>query len=249
MIRSYGISEAGLVRRVNEDRIFLGRNFFVLADGMGGYEGGQIASQSAVEAVRDFFEKEGERRVTEETVREAVLGANRAILSRKMKSREFQDMGTTLIVTAVSGGRLYWAHVGDSRLYVMKDGALTQITKDHSFVMTLLEEGKITKEEMRGHPRKNEITRAVGIRPSLDVDTGCLALDAPLLVLICSDGLSALLDDEVIRASLARCGNGEDALRDCAEELLREVYDAGATDNISAIFIQFTPDAINGAEP
>lgn len=249
MIRSYGISEAGLVRRVNEDRIFLGRNFFVLADGMGGYEGGQIASQSAVEAVRDFFEKSGDRRVTEETVREAVLGANRAILSRKMKSREFQDMGTTLIVTAVSGGRLYWAHVGDSRLYVMKDGALTQITKDHSFVMTLLEEGKITKEEMRGHPRKNEITRAVGIRPSLDVDTGCLALDAPLLVLICSDGLSALLDDEVIRASLARCGNGEDALRDCAEELLREVYDAGATDNISAIFIQFTPDAINGAEP
>lgn len=234
---------------MNEDRIFLGRNFFVLADGMGGYEGGQIASQSAVEAVRDFFEKEGDRRVTEETVREAVLGANRAILSRKMKSREFQDMGTTLIVTAVSGGRLYWAHVGDSRLYVMKDGALTQITKDHSFVMTLLEEGKITKEEMRGHPRKNEITRAVGIRPSLDVDTGYLALDAPLLVLICSDGLSALLDDEVIRASLARCGNGEDALRDCAEELLREVYDAGATDNISAIFIQVTPDAINGAEP
>lgn len=243
MIRSYGISEAGLVRRVNEDCIFIGeKSFFILADGMGGYAGGQIASTSAVEAVKTFFSTLTEDRYSEQTLREAVLCANRAILHRKLTADEFQDMGTTLIVAAVHGGNLYWAHVGDSRLYVLKGDDFSQVTKDHSFVMSLVEEGKITREEMRGHPRKNEITRAVGIRPALEVDTGTVPLTEPLMILICSDGLT-LVDDAVIETALRDCGGAEDALKECAEKLLCEVYDAGATDNISAIFIQFTPDA------
>lgn len=243
MIRSYGISEAGLVRRVNEDCIFIGEKpFFILADGMGGYAGGQIASTSAVEAVKGFFSTLAEDCFSEETLREAVLCANRAILHRKLAADEFQDMGTTLIVAAAHGGSFYWAHVGDSRLYVLTKDGFSQVTKDHSFVMSLVEEGKITREEMRGHPRKNEITRAVGIRPSLEVDTGTIPLAEPLLILICSDGLT-LVDDAAIEAALRSCSGTEEALKACAEKLLGEVYDAGATDNISAIFIQFTPDA------
>lgn len=242
------MSEAGLVRPVNEDCIFMGSDLFVLADGMGGYEGGQLASTTAVEAVRRFFaDREGD--CTEDAVREAALSANRAILRRKMDSNAYQEMGTTLILAAVSKGALYWAHVGDSRLYVWTEGRLSQITKDHSFVMTLVDEGKITREEMRDHPRKNEITRAVGIQPALDVDTGVLALKEPMIILICSDGLSTLVDDDAIGTALRACNDGSSALRDCAEALFQEAYDAGATDNISAIFIQNIPEhGHNGAE-
>ena len=239
MMKSYGISKTGLVRKVNEDCIFAGdRPFFILADGMGGYEGGQIASTSAVEAARDFLDELSPEAYSEETVRQAILQANRAILRKKIEAEDLQHMGTTMIIAASAGHTLYWGHVGDSRLYVLRRGALSQITTDHSFVMTLVEEGKITKEEMRGHPRKNEITRAVGIAPVLEVDTGHFQLDGDMIILICSDGVSALIDDSRIRETLLPLEEGQAELKDAADTLIQQVYDAGATDNTSVILIQ-----------
>lgn len=241
MITSYGITETGLVRPVNEDCIFVGDRFFILADGMGGYEGGQLASSTAVDAVRQFLaDRSGT--YSPGIVQDAVLCANRAILYKKMTASAFPDMGTTLTLAAISDAHLYWAHVGDSRLYMWKNGVLSQVTRDHSFVMTLVEEGMLTRKEMQSHPRKNEITRAVGIQPALNVDTGVIALDDPAIFLICSDGLSTMIDDERIESALSHCEGGKDALEDCAHRLIGAVYETGATDNVSAIFIQFTPD-------
>lgn len=238
MIRSYGISEVGLVRKVNEDSIRIGdKPFFILADGMGGYEGGQIASTSAVQAAESFLIPLSETTYSEEQIRKAILCANQAILRRKIESGDLAYMGTTMVVAAISGSHLFWGHVGDSRLYIFSENILTQITKDHSFVMTLVEEGKLTREEMSTHPRKNEITRAVGISGSLDVDTGYVDLPDKSLILICSDGLTTLLSDDRIEHILSSHGRTETELQSCGNELMREVYAAGATDNTSAILI------------
>lgn len=242
MIRSYGLSETGLVRKINEDAILVAeeKGFFLLADGMGGYEGGQVASTTAIEAAGEFLSEKAPA-YSEAVLREAVLAANRAVLRKKIESEALRNMGTTMVAAAVTGHTLSWAHVGDSRLYLFRKGTLTQVTRDHSFVMTLVDEGKITPEEMREHPRKNEITRAVGIGSVLEVDAGEISLDAPSLILICSDGLSTLIDDETIRSVLSE---KENDLAACAETLFAKVYDAGATDNISAILVEYTAQEI-----
>lgn len=246
MIKSYGISKTGLVRKVNEDSIWTGDlPFFILADGMGGYEGGQIASASAVDAARTYFEALPISEYSEMKVRKAILCANEAILKKKLESESLAHMGTTMVMAAISGNTLYWGHVGDSRLYLLEGEQLQQVTTDHSFVMTLVEEGKITKEEMRAHPRKNEITRAVGISHDLDVDTGTISLKGPLLILICSDGLSTMLDDKTIQTVILSYGHAEEELEACTKKLAEKVYEAGATDNISAILVYYEPATEN----
>lgn len=238
MITSYGDSKIGLVRKKNEDSIYVGseNNCFLIADGMGGYKGGQLASSLAVCSARDFLLEEKDEPVTEKTLVESIQIANSAVLSRKENDDELKSMGTTMIAVSISDNHLYWAHVGDSRLYIYNGGALHQITVDHSFVMHLVTEGKITKEEMKDHPRKNEITRAVGITSSLKVDSGNIPFPEGSLMLLCSDGLSNLLSDEEIASIIGnyREGTLENA-KACVNALIEKVYERGASDNVSAI--------------
>lgn len=240
MIITFGDSQTGLIRKLNEDAIsFNDQHLFVLADGMGGYEGGQIASTSAVDSVNQFFTEE-KCTFSEDTLRQSVLYANREIMGLKSHKTELSSMGTTLIVSAVEGNRFYWAHVGDSRLYIWHDGALTQITTDHSFVMELVSEGKISREEMRIHPRKNEITRAVGIQEDLKVDTGSGILQDDSLILICSDGLSGMLEDEKINRMISQSSRKTfEEVKQLGNQLMNAVFEAGARDNVSLILIQF----------
>ena len=241
MITSYGTSQIGLVRKENEDAICVDTSpFFVLADGMGGYRGGKLASSIAVSSAEKIFKACTANDASEETLNKAVMLANRQILDRKKDSNEYAYMGTTMIAAAVRQNHLYWAHVGDSRLYVYHRKKLEQLTTDHSFVMELVSEGKITKEEMRNHPRKNEITRAVGINDSLQVDTGTFDLEEGDLVLICSDGLSNMISDDTIQSILE---NGKETapedLKGMADSLMKAAYEAGALDNISLILINY----------
>lgn len=240
MIITFGDSRTGLIRKLNEDAIsFNDKHLFVLADGMGGYEGGQIASTSAVNSVNQFFEKE-KKEFSEDTLAQSVLYANQMILELKTTKTELSSMGTTLIVAAVKKNRFYWAHVGDSRLYIWHDKELKQITTDHSFVMELVSEGKISKEEMRVHPRKNEITRAVGIENDLKVDSGSGPLQDGSLLLICSDGLTGMLNDEEINEMISQSPRKTfDDLKNLGNQLMDAVYKAGAKDNVSLILIQF----------
>ncbi len=236
MLKSYGASRIGLIRKTNEDCVYAADGpLYVLADGMGGYKGGKIASRAAVDAVVRRLRAPDANPISEQLLQEAVMDANQAVLEKKTDDT-LSLMGTTLIVAFISENRLYWAHVGDSRLYLYHDSALRQITEDHSFVMRLLSEGKITKEEMKNHPRKNEITRAVGIHHALQIDTGIIDMAPTDEILVCSDGLSGMIDDDSISRILAEYGNTP---QKCVETLLDRVYDAGAHDNVSAIVIRY----------
>lgn len=241
MILTYGDSKIGLVRKLNEDAINLEvPHLFILADGMGGYEGGQIASAIAVRQVADFFSSSSQISFSEETLKESILSANEAILKEKEGQPKLCSMGTTLVMGAIADHNLYWAHVGDSRLYVWQAGTLTQITMDHSFVMELVKEGKLSREEMRFHPRKNEITRAVGIDDTLKVDTGMVALQDSSLFLFCSDGLSGVLEDEEINGLLTEYPKDtEEELKALGEKLMERVYALGARDNVSLILVWY----------
>lgn len=242
MILTYGVSEKGLVRRANEDAISMKvDSLYLLADGMGGYDGGQIASSLAVESgARYFSSLPSEKAFSEEGLKESFCAANRAILAEKRDSPALQSMGTTMVGAAVKGNHLFWAHVGDSRLYRYEAGELTQVTTDHSFVMELVTEGKLTKEEMRRHPRKNEITRAVGIDENMKVDTGSFSLTDGTLILICSDGVSGMVEDEdLARLISENPRKTKEDLKALASSIMEKVYDAGARDNASLILIQF----------
>lgn len=242
MILTYGVSEKGLVRRANEDAISMKVDgLYLLADGMGGYDGGQIASSLVVESgARYFSSLPSEKAFSEEGLKESFCAANRAILAEKRDSPALQSMGTTMVGAAVKGNHLFWAHVGDSRLYRYEAGELTQVTTDHSFVMELVTEGKLTKEEMRRHPRKNEITRAVGIDENMKVDTGSFSLTDGSCILICSDGVSGMVEDEdLCRLISGNTRKTEEDLKALASSIMEKVYDAGARDNASLILIQF----------
>lgn len=239
MILTYGDSKNGLVRKCNEDAIDLSvPGLFILADGMGGYEGGQIASSLAVKQTAAFLADKKED-FSEEAMKQAVLFANEEILRKKEEEPGLSSMGTTLEAAALAGDQLFWAHVGDSRLYVWKDGELTQITEDHSYVMQLVREGKLSKDAMRSHPRKNEITRAVGIDSSLQVDTGTLTIAEGDMLLLCSDGLTSMVTDEEIGSLLAQSPKAsKEELAALGEHLMQRVYEAGAKDNVSFILVQ-----------
>ena len=243
MIKSFGISRPGLVRTVNEDCIFCSdASFFILADGMGGYEGGRIASTLAVKTVKDYMENLSDSAYSEDALRDAILFSNRVLLRRKFGEPCLEQMGTTLIVCAFYQDKMYWAHVGDSRLYIEQNGELSQITRDHSLVRELYEAGEISKEEMRNHPRKNEITRAVGVASSLSVDTGTISFENSALILLCTDGISTPLGDETIHRILSETGETGEALSISVEQLTDTVYKNGARDNMSAILISYVPD-------
>ncbi len=243
MIESFGVSKLGLVRTVNEDFIFSeDRPFFILADGMGGYEGGQMASRLAVRTAAEYLKQIAPSCYSEETLRMAVLFANRALLRAKISDKSLDGMGTTLVIAAFFENKMWFAHVGDSRIYLETGGVLTQLTRDHSFVMELFEAGKISKEDMRNHPKRNEVTRAVGLQSALSVDTGCASFTEPTKILLCSDGISTPLGDEEIQKILSETGNRGEELGKAIELLTDCVYEKGAGDNLSAILVSYLPE-------
>ena len=241
MFIAYGDSRIGLTRKVNEDCISdCTGPYFILADGMGGYVGGKVASSLAVECAENYLKETSLNEISEETLKEAILLANQTILEKKSEDQNLASMGTTMILTVIRNGILSWAHVGDSRLYIYARQKLRQLTTDHSFVMELLAKGKITEQEMSVHPRKNEITRAVGVKDILEVDTGSISLENGTLILLCTDGLTGMVPEEEISKVLGEYKNQtKEALADCGEELFEKTYRKGATDNVSLILIDY----------
>ena len=228
MFIAYGDSRVGLIRKVNEDSISdCSGPVFILADGMGGYVGGQVASRLAVESGTGFLKNVPLEKISEGLLKESILHANQVVLTEKMKKPELDGMGTTMITVGINDNMLSWAHVGDSRLYIYHKEILQQVTTDHSFVMELLRKGKITEDEMHEHPRKNEITRAVGIKKALEVDTGTIRL-------------TGMVDDTHIAKILSEYRNfTKEDLMNCGEHLFNAAYNAGAADNVSLILIDY----------
>lgn len=228
-MKSAGASKIGLVRKNNEDRFYINERFFIVADGMGGHEGGEIASTIAIDDISSHILSEVT--VTTETLRNAIEKTNKEILLKVGKNPELEGMGTTSVIAYVDTDKILWANVGDSRLYIYRDEELIQITKDHSYVQTLVDSGEISREDKLTHPHKNYLTRAVGVDEDLRIDTGEIELRNKDRILVCSDGLSAYVSETVIGNILALESDDMQAV----EALIASVYEVGARDNVTVI--------------
>ena len=226
---SLGISKTGLVRQRNEDRFYAQGPLLIVADGMGGYTGGEYASTMVVDTIAKVVNEATE--MSTEVLENAILQANRMVYEKSQSYKELEGMGTTAVVAYVQEDTLYWAHVGDSRLYIYGSEGLRRVTKDHSMVQQLVEAGTITEEEVIHHPKRNMLTRAIGVYETVEVDTVVVEVHQNDRILLCSDGLSGYIEESKIELVLSEENNESRAL----EDLVHLVYDAGARDNVTIV--------------
>lgn len=232
-LRSGSATDVGRVRSSNEDWKLENETLFAVADGLGGHVGGEIASRSAVEVLRDTF---FERGWSTASLTEAMREANRAVFERSRKEPALRGMGTTLTVLALvdeEEGELAVAHVGDSRAYLFRGGELTQLTEDHSLVEEMIRSGELSSEDAALHPHRHVVTRALGIEPEVDVDVRHLPPKPGDRVLLCSDGLINEVEESDIAAALARTTDPGQT----ATELVRAARAHGGNDNITVVVV------------
>ena len=235
-------SDTGRVRQANEDSFLVVDGLFAVADGMGGHQAGEVASHLALESLEAGFTAAG----TDVLVR-AVEGANLALVQRSAADPELAGMGTTLVAMALveAAGRdaIGVVNVGDSRLYLLSDGAMAQITEDHSLVASMERQGRLTAAEAAVHPQRNILTRALGIDGSVLVDSWEILPVVGDRYLICSDGLFNEVDDSRIAATLRRLADPNEACR----ELVRLANEGGGRDNITCVIVDVIDDS--GRDP
>ncbi len=228
------ITDIGRVRTHNEDSVLAQPPLFVVADGLGGHEAGEVASSIAVETLRDH----APRRPDAKALARAVRAANREVLRAAREGYGKQGMGTTMTAAIVEGTRIALAQVGDSRAYLLHAGALSRITEDHSMVADMIRRGQLSEAESRYHPNRSVITRALGTDPDMAADPYEFDAEPGDRLLLCSDGLTAMLEDGAIAEALA-------AYRDpaiAARMLVDAANDAGGHDNISVVVVDIEGD-------
>jgi protein phosphatase len=235
-------TDVGRVRTTNEDSVLASAPVFVVADGMGGHAAGEVASQVALEALRSALPASAAADLP--TVAAAVQTSNREVYRRASADAGLRGMGTTMTGIVLRRGddpteeRATVVNVGDSRTYVLRGGELRQVTRDHKYVEELVAAGEITAEEARIHPRRNIVTRALGIDPYVEVDTWELDARAGDRFLVCSDGLFDEVDDTLIASVLASVSDPQRV----ADELVHLANDSGGRDNISVVVVDVTAD-------
>ncbi|TMM27665.1 MAG: Stp1/IreP family PP2C-type Ser/Thr phosphatase [Actinobacteria bacterium] len=229
-------TDTGKKRRRNEDDYVVEPPLFAIADGMGGAQAGELASSLAAGAVREDegTAGSGERRVTQ-----LIQEANRRVYQRSSQDAAASGMGTTLTVALVGDGTVAFGHVGDSRAYLIRDRRLEQLTEDHSLVAELVRSGKLSPEETRTHPQRSVITRALGTDPDVDVDTFSIETQTGDLFMLCSDGLTSMVEDDVILSTIEE---NRDNLQKTAKALIRAANKGGGEDNITVVFFEIGDD-------
>jgi serine/threonine protein phosphatase PrpC len=227
----------GRKRRHNEDSYVVEPPMFAVADGMGGAKAGEVASGLAAAALKEAGTDgmSGEDRVTQ-----LIQEANRRVFRRANEDREASGMGTTMTVALVENGRVVFGHVGDSRGYLIRGGSIEQLTDDHSLVAELVRSGRLTPEEAEAHPQRSVITRAVGTEPDVDVDTFTIEPEDGDLFLICSDGLTDMVDDGTIIDAIER---HRDDLDEAAKALVGAANRVGGEDNITVLLVEVGAEA------
>jgi PPM family protein phosphatase len=224
-------TDTGRQRRDNEDNAFARAPVFVVADGMGGAQAGEVASRIAIEAFEQGLPGDGS---PEERLATRVREANHQIYERSRADRGRAGMGTTLTAAYVDDAHVAIAHVGDSRAYLFRDGTLQRLTQDHSLVDELVRRGKLTEEQAAEHPQRSIITRALGPEPDVEVDTWTYPARPGDVVLLCSDGLTSMISEERVREVLA----ANDNLDAAADALIHEANEAGGRDNITVVLFR-----------
>jgi len=233
-------TDVGRVREQNEDYLgyfeCINGHIFVVCDGMGGHVGGATASRLAVDAVREYLENHYFD-LPQDALKAAIQRANEAVYLSAAENPHLSGMGTTIVMAIVRDDKIYYAHVGDSRIYFLSEGKLVKLTRDHSFVQTLVDQGLLKEEEMESHPRRNEILQALGIRSDIDITLG----PAPAkpsngdILLLCTDGLNSMISDKVTESVL----NEDISVQHKALKLMQLANEAGGYDNITVQLVYF----------
>lgn len=230
-------SHTGQLREINQDSFLTASGLAIVADGMGGHSGGEIASAIAVQTMRSLLADRAVEHRSLQSLTEAVRIANREILTEAATDGTLQGMGTTVcalsIIDTAAGLRLGLINVGDSRAYRFYDGDLEQITEDHSLVEVLVRQGRLTPEEAQVHPQRNIVTRALGVGDQVEVDRFEVAAQLGTRYLLCSDGLFNEITDDQIATILAGVTDPDEATR----TLVNAANDHGGRDNITAVIV------------
>ena len=245
-MKTFSKTDIGMVREVNQDYVFtteapIGNlpNLLVVADGMGGHRAGEYASRLAVEVLKQELATSTEDG-PEAMMRNAITRANERVLEAARQDAKLSGMGTTLVAATVIERTLYFANVGDSRLYLLNDD-IKQLSKDHSLVQEMVRLGGINQEEAKYHPDKNIITRAIGAKDEVEIDFFEYRLKKGDTILICTDGLSNMVEDEEI-LHIVKCSRD---VVEAVEQLIERAKDTGGNDNIGVIVAQPFADEVN----
>ena len=234
ILRAAAATDVGLRRQGNEDRFALAPELglYLVADGMGGHTAGQVASELAAEAsVRALEALQGATSSLSERLRAAVTSANRTIFQTAQEQPEFAGMGTTVVAILSDGGRAALAHVGDSRAYLVRSGRIRQLTDDHSIVGELLRRNEISETAAREHPHRHVLTRALGVRETVEPDLAEITLLEGDVFVLCSDGLTGHVDDHEI----CKVVSDTEELQESCDALVELANQRGGEDNITVV--------------
>jgi protein phosphatase len=232
-----GSSHVGLVREKNEDAFLLMPDIgaYVVCDGMGGHVGGQVASQTAVQTIAETLKSGAGAGSHLDPLAAAILAANRAVYRRARTDPALHNMGTTVVGVRLDVDLLHLCHVGDSRIYRLRQGRFDQVTRDHSLV-NLYAENPVLAAKF-GPANENVIVRAVGLREEVDVDHRTMAMEANDMFLLCSDGLTDMVDDWILKEILEDAQHDGCTLEDCVDAMIRAALGNGGVDNVTAVVL------------
>ncbi len=244
-MKTFSKTDIGMVREVNQDYVYVSDlpvgklpNLFIVADGMGGHKAGEFASRFTVEVVKDELAKSTEEG-PEAMIRQAITSANQRLLETAKQDSKLEGMGTTLIVATVIERTLYFANVGDSRLYLL-DNDIKQVSKDHSLVQEMVRLGGIKQEDAKNHPDKNIITRAIGAKEQVEIDFYEYRLKKGDIILMCTDGLSNMVED----TEILHVVKGSRDIVEAVEELINKANENGGKDNIGIVAVDAFADEV-----
>lgn len=242
MIKAYAKSDQGKVREINQDYFYISNSLdevqlYILADGMGGYNGGEIASKLAVQTAKNYIQNnfkdiEKDKDSIIQLLGSSMEYANMVVYEKSKENPELQGMGTTLEICLIYNNKVYIGHVGDSRIYRIRKQFIRKLTQDHSYVQKLVKEGTITKEQAAHHPQKNMLMKALGCNAFVEPDVMVKGFLKDDILIICSDGLTNLVDQEAIYEMASK--NIEQATKD----LVKLANDRGGYDNITVVIIK-----------
>ena len=239
MPKAFATSDVGKAREINEDYFYISYpdddiQLFILADGMGGYNGGEIASKLAVQSAKSYIQTNFEKNKDDllNLVKSSTQYANMIVYEKSQGNSEISNMGTTLDICLIYQNKAFISHIGDSRIYRIRKEVIRRLTKDHSYVQQLVDEGKITKEESAKHPKKNMLMKALGCTTFVEPDASVHGFIKDDIILMCSDGLTNMVSEQEIKTIL------NENPTDATKLLVQRANDLGGNDNITAIIIR-----------